>query len=80
MCVLLMPHSSDVSVFGKEKLFVPRSTRQYLYKIKPLVPVQAVGKVNKSTRQCVHRACCLIIIIITHQSETVHVCAIADEV
>ena len=43
-----MPHRSDVSVFGKEKLFVPRSTRQYLYKIKPLVPVQAVGKVDMS--------------------------------
>ncbi len=46
-----MPHRSDVSVFGKEKLFVPGSTRQ-LVKIKSLMPLQAVGKVNRSVCTC----------------------------
>ena len=44
--------SSDVSVFGKEGFLVALNTRQYLYKISPLIPVhnmQASGKVGASS-------------------------------
>ena len=43
--------SSDVSVFGKEGFLVALNTRQYLYKISPLIPVhniQTSGKVGAS--------------------------------
>ena len=37
---------SDVLVFGKDNYLLPRSTRQYLYKITPLVPVRIPEKVG----------------------------------
>ena len=60
--------SSDVSVFGKEGFLVPQNTRQYLYKISPLMPVhnmQTSGKVRASTNTAPF-AVLMVIVLLTY--------------